>query len=45
MLDNGISNISEYLDIDLMTLIRRCEIFKNFERKRELGLSAKGKNK
>ena len=37
------SNISENLDVDLTTLILRCEIFKNFEREREVGLSAKEK--
>ena len=35
MPDDGISNISENLDVDLTTLILRCETFKNFERKRE----------
>ena len=37
------SNISENLDVDLTTLILRFEIFKNFEREREVGLSAKEK--
>ena len=43
MLDGEISNISETLDVDLTTSLLRCEIFKNFERERELGLSAKEK--
>ena len=43
MLIDEMSNISENLDVDLTTLILRCEIFKNFERERELGLSAKEK--
>ena len=40
MLDDEISNISETLDVDLTTSLLRCEIFKNFERERELGLSS-----
>ena len=32
MPDDEISNISEHLDVDLTTLISRCEIYKNFER-------------
>ena len=43
MLDDEISNISETLDVDLITSLLRFEIFKNFERERELGLSAKEK--
>ena len=43
MLDDEIRNISENLDEDLTTLILRYEIFKNFERERELGLLAKEK--
>ena len=43
MLDDEISNISETLDVDLTTSLLRFEIFKNFERERELGLSAKEK--
>ena len=43
MLIDEMSNISENLDVDLTTLILRCEIFKNFEREREVGLSAKEK--
>ena len=35
MPDDGISNISENLDVDLTTLILRCETFKNFERERK----------
>ena len=35
MLDDKISNISENLNVDLITLILKCEIFKNFERERE----------
>ena len=35
MLDDEISNISKDLDVDLTTLILRCEIFKNAERERE----------
>ena len=31
MLDDEISNVSENLDVDLATLILRCEIFKHFE--------------
>ena len=31
MLDDEISNVSENLDVDLTTLILRCEIFKHFE--------------
>ena len=45
MLDDEKSNISENLDVDLTTLILRCKILKIFERERELGLSAKKKNK
>ena len=30
MLIDEMSNISENLDVDLTTLILRCEIFKNF---------------
>ena len=40
MLDDEISNISETLDVDLTTSLLKCEIFKNFERERELGLSS-----
>ena len=43
MLIDEMSNISENLDVDLTTLILRFEIFKNFEREREVGLSAKEK--
>ena len=43
MLDDEISDISETLDVDLTTSLLRFEIFKNFERERELGLSAKEK--
>ena len=43
MLDDEKSNISENLDVDLTSLILRCKILKNFERERELGLSAKEK--
>ena len=43
MLDDEISNISENVDVDLTTLILRCEIFKNFGREKKLGLSAKEK--
>ena len=35
MLDDKISNISENLNVELITLILKCEIFKNFERERE----------
>ena len=35
MLDDERSNISENLNVDLITLILKCEIFKNFERERE----------
>ena len=35
MLDDEISNISENLNVDLITLILKCETFKNFERERE----------
>ena len=31
MLIDEMSNISENLDVDLTTLILRCEIFKHFE--------------
>ena len=43
MLDDEISNISENVDVDLTTLILRRDIFENFEREREFGLSAKEK--